>query len=98
MFTHILVPIDGSAAMRDVFDKAVSLARNYQSSISAVYVLDPQPFVGVSSEFAYGQSDSVGDARTAGEEALLVAKTALSASGQPVSTAVVEEPSPSVSV
>lgn len=91
MFTRILVPIDGSAAMRDVLDKAVSLARTYQSALSAVYVLDPQPFVGVSSEFAFGQSDSVNDARLAGEEALSLAKDVLSASGQSVTTAVVEE-------
>ncbi len=91
MFTRILVPIDGSAAMRDVLDKAVSLARTYQSALSAVYVLDPQPFVSVSSEFAFGQSDSVNDARVAGEEALLLAKEVLSSSGQPVTTAVVEE-------
>lgn len=91
MFKHILVPIDGSPAMNDVLDKAVVLARAFGARLSAVYVLDPQPFVGVSSEFAYGQSDSVSEARAAGEQALAAASRALQAAGQLVDTAVVEE-------
>ncbi|ARU06281.1 universal stress protein UspA [Comamonas serinivorans] len=91
MFKHILVPIDGRPAMKEVLDKAVVLARTFGSRLTAVYVLDPQPFVGVSSEFAYGQSDAVGEARAAGEQALQAASLALRAAGQPVETAVVEE-------
>ena len=94
MFTHILVPVDGSAGMRDVLDKASSLAKTYQSAVTAVYVLDPQPYVGVSSEFAYGQSDAVHEARAAGEQALQQASVLLAASGQSVSAMVVEEGTP----
>ena len=94
MFTHILVPVDGSAGMRDVLDKASSLAKTYQSAVTAVYVLDPQPYVGVSSEFAYGQSDAVHEARAAGEQALQQASTLLAASGQSVNALVVEEGTP----
>lgn len=91
MFKHILVPIDGGAAMSDVLDKSVVLARAFGARLSAVYVLDPQPFVGVSSEFAYGQSDSVNEARAAGEQALADAARILQAAGEPVDTRVVEE-------
>ena len=91
MFKHILVPVDGRPAMQDVLDKAVALARAFGAPLTAVYVFDPQPFVGVSSEFAYGQSDAVAEARAAGEQALQDAQQTLQASGQTVHTAMVEE-------
>jgi nucleotide-binding universal stress UspA family protein len=91
MFTHILVPVDGSAGMSEVLDTASSLARTYQSAITVVYVLDPQPYVGVSSEFAYGQSDAVHEARKAGEQALQQARAQLAAAAHTVDALVVEE-------
>jgi nucleotide-binding universal stress UspA family protein len=47
MFKHILLATDGSAASEHAAKLAVSLARTHGSRLTAVYVVDPYPYIGV---------------------------------------------------
>jgi nucleotide-binding universal stress UspA family protein len=46
MFKHILVATDGSAASEHAARLAVELARIHDAQITAVYVVDPYPYLG----------------------------------------------------
>ncbi|HSI53973.1 MAG: universal stress protein [Ramlibacter sp.] len=47
MFTHILLATDGSAASEPAARLAVDLARVHQARLTAVYVVDPYPYLGI---------------------------------------------------
>jgi nucleotide-binding universal stress UspA family protein len=47
MFTHILVATDGSEASSHAAALAVGLARVHGARLTAVYVVDPYPYLGV---------------------------------------------------
>jgi len=47
MFKHILIATDGSAASEHAAKLAVSLARVHSAKLTAVYVADPYPYVGI---------------------------------------------------
>jgi len=47
MFKHILLATDGSAASEHAAQLAVGLARTHGSKLTAVYVVDPYPYIGV---------------------------------------------------
>ena len=47
MFKRILLATDGSAASEHAATLAVSMAREYGASLTALYVVDPYPFLGV---------------------------------------------------
>ena len=47
MFKHILLATDGSAASAHAAQMAVGLARTHGSKLTAVYVADPYPYMGV---------------------------------------------------
>lgn len=47
MFTHILLATDGSAASAHAADMAVKLARLHAARLTAVYVVDPYPYLGL---------------------------------------------------
>ncbi len=47
MFKHILLATDGSAASAHAAGLAVGLARLHGSRLTAVYVIDPYPYIGV---------------------------------------------------
>ena len=55
MFTHILVPVDGSGTALLAMDKALGLAKAFGSRITAINVIDYYPFVGVGADYAFGQ-------------------------------------------
>lgn len=57
MFKHILVPVDGSDTSEVAVDKATELARAFGSTVTVIYVIDPYPFTGVGTDFAYGQAE-----------------------------------------
>lgn len=48
MFQHILLATDGSPASDKAARLAVSLAREQHARLTAVYVVDPYPFLGIS--------------------------------------------------
>src|SRR6185369_2774265 len=47
MFKHILLGTDGSAASENAAALAVNLARQHKARLTAVYVVDPYPYLGV---------------------------------------------------
>lgn len=47
MFQHILLATDGSAASEHAARLAVDLARVHQARLTALYVVDPYPYLGV---------------------------------------------------
>jgi nucleotide-binding universal stress UspA family protein len=47
MFKHILIATDGSAASEHAAQLAVGLARTHGAKLTAVYVVDPYPYIGL---------------------------------------------------
>lgn len=47
MFRHILLATDGSAASEHAATLAVKLARKHDARLTALYVVDPYPYLGV---------------------------------------------------
>jgi nucleotide-binding universal stress UspA family protein len=47
MFKHLLLATDGSAASLHAAELAVGLARTHGAKLTAVYVVDPYPYIGV---------------------------------------------------
>src|SRR6185369_7471413 len=47
MFKHILLGTDGSAASEHAAALAVDLARTHGAKLTALYVVDPYPYLGV---------------------------------------------------
>ncbi|MDR3452735.1 MAG: universal stress protein [Rhodoferax sp.] len=90
MFKHILVPVDGSPTSELAIDKAASLAKAFGSAVTAIYVIDPYPFTGVGTDYAYGQAQYLSAATAEANEAIKGAKQAFEAAGIAVKTALVE--------
>jgi len=90
MFSHILVPVDGSETAQMAVDKATALAKAFDSKVTVMYVIDPYPFTGVGTDFAYGQAEYLNAATAEANEAVKVAKQALTDAGVNVDSSVVE--------
>ena len=90
MFKHILIPVDGSPTAQLAVQKALGLAQAFGSQTTVIYVIDPYPFTGLGSDFAYGQAEYLGAAAKEAQEAIEAARAKLSAAGVPVATRVVE--------
>lgn len=90
MFKHILVPVDGSTTAQKAVDKASGLAQAFGSAVTAIYVIDPYPFTGLGSDFAYGQSEYLSAASAEAKEATAQAKKTLEQAGVKVKTSVIE--------
>ena len=90
MFKHILVPVDGSETAQMAVDKATALAKAFGSQVTVIYVIDPYPFTGVGTDFAYGQAEYLNAATAEANVAVKNAKQCFSDSGVNVDTSVVE--------
>lgn len=90
MFKHILAPVDGSATSMAALDKAAELAKACGAAITVVYVVDPYPFTGVGSEFAYGQDQYLTAARGEARAAMDGAAQRLQDLGVEAETRVLE--------
>lgn len=90
MFKHILVPVDGSEIARQAVGKAMGLAQAFGSAVTVIYVIDPYPFTGVGTDFAYGQAEYLNAAKAEANEAIKNAKQTLVDAGVKVKTSVVE--------
>lgn len=90
MFKHILVPIDGSPTAALAVDKAIGLAKAFQARVTAIYVIDPYPFAGVGTDFAYGQADYLSAANAEANAAIKAAKEVFEQAGVSVTTSVIE--------
>lgn len=90
MYKHILVPVDGSSTSLKAVSQAVAIASAFGSEVTAIYVIDPYPFTGVGTEFAYGQDQYLSAAKAEAQEALTAARGQVEAAGLKVDTRVVE--------
>lgn len=90
MFKHILVPVDGSPTAQKAVETAAALAKAFGSKVSAIYVIDPYPFTGLGSDFAYGQAEYLSAAAIEAKEATQAAQKTLDQAGVTVKTSVVE--------
>ena len=90
MFKHILVPVDGSATAQKAVQKAQGLAQAFGSDVTVVYVIDPYPFTGLGSDFAYGQAEYLSAASIEAKEATHAAQQTLQAAGVVAKITVVE--------
>ena len=94
MFNHILVPVDGSTTAQLAVEKAIGLAKAFGSRVSTVFVIDPYPFTGVGTDFAYGQAEYLSAATAEANAAIKATKTKFEAAGIQVETAVIEAHAP----
>jgi nucleotide-binding universal stress UspA family protein len=90
MFKHILVPVDGSPTAQKAVEKAAGLAKAFGSTVTAIYVIDPYPFTGLGSDFAYGQAEYLSAAAIEAKESTQAAQQTLEQAGVNVKTQVVE--------
>jgi len=90
MFKHILIPVDGSPTAQKAVETAAGLAKAFGSSVTAIYVIDPYPFTGLGSDFAYGQAEYLSAAAIEAKEATEAAQKALQQVGVSVNISVVE--------
>jgi nucleotide-binding universal stress UspA family protein len=90
MFEHILVPVDGSGTAKKAVSKASAMAKAFGSRVTVIYVIDPYPFTGVGTDFAYGQADYLSAATAEANAAIKYAKDALAKDGIPVDSSVIE--------
>ncbi|HEY0201033.1 MAG TPA: universal stress protein [Burkholderiaceae bacterium] len=90
MFKQILVPVDGSPTAMLAVGKAAGLAKAFGSKVAVIYVIDPYPFTGVGTDFAYGQTQYLTAATAEAHEALALARKQFEDAGIAVTTEVVE--------
>lgn len=91
MFKHILIPVDGSETAQKAAEQAAALAKAFGSAATVIYVIDPYPFTGLGSDFAYGQAEYLSAATAEAEQAIRAASEALQQAGVTPQTRVVEE-------
>jgi nucleotide-binding universal stress UspA family protein len=90
MFKHILVPVDGSSTAQLAVDRAIKLAKAFDSRVTAIFVIDPYPFTGVGTDFAYGQTEYLSAATAEANAAIKAAKEAFENAAISVNTSVIE--------
>jgi len=70
MFKHILLATDGSTASSHAAQMAVGLARAHGAQLSAVYVVDPYPYLGIGESNPAGFQAYIAAARQMSEQAI----------------------------
>lgn len=90
MFSHILLPVDGSATAARAVDKALAIAEAFNSAVTLIYVIDPYVFTGVGTDLSCSQAEYLSAATAEGSEVLLQARQLFEAHGLAVNSAVVE--------
>jgi nucleotide-binding universal stress UspA family protein len=90
MFNHILVPVDGSNTAQMAVGKAIGMAQAFGSRVTVIYVIDPYPFTGVGTDFAYGQAEYLSAATAEANAAVKAAKEAFAGATVTVDTSVIE--------
>jgi len=90
MFKHILVPVDGSSTSLLAIEKSIGLAKAFGSQVTTIFVIDPYPFTGIGTDFAYGQAEYLSAATAEANAAIKTATDAFQAAGVSVKSSVVE--------
>ena len=88
MYTHILVPVDGSSTSDRGLDEAVKLARLTGARLRLVHVVDQLIHSAGMEGFGAMTADLILLLREGGEKVLKTAKARVEASGVPVETAL----------
>ena len=93
MFKHILLATDGSAACDQATRIAIGLARTHGSRLTAVYVVDPYPYLGIGQANPLGFQAYISAAHAHAGQALSRAAELADDGGPPVTleTRIVEE-------
>ena len=89
-FEHILVPVDGSETSYAAVDKAVEIAKAFNSKVTVVQVLALDPYIAAEYITAAQTNDLVERARTAILKTLDEAKAKLAAAGIDAETQLLE--------
>lgn len=90
MFKHILVPVDGSSTGLGAVAKAIELAKVFDSWITLVHVIDQYPFVGIGTDYAFGQTEYITAATSNANQALQAAENHVNAAGLRCTRQVIE--------
>ncbi len=90
MFKHILVPVDGSDTAQIAVSKAIEMAQAFGSLVTVIYVIDPYPFTGVGTDFAYGQAEYLSAATAEANAAVRAAKETFAGAAVTVDSSVIE--------
>ena len=90
MFERILIPVDGSSVARLAIAQALALALAFKSSVTLIYVIDPYAFIGVGTEFSFGQAEYLQAAGEEGKAAIGDARQVFESQGIAVTGSVVE--------
>ncbi|MCU4366465.1 universal stress protein [Acinetobacter variabilis] len=89
-FEHILVPVDGSETSYAAVDKAVEIAKAFNSKVTVVQVLTLDPYIAAEYITAAQTNDLVERARTAILKTLDEAKAKFAAAGIEAETQLLE--------
>lgn len=89
-FEHILVPVDGSETSYAAVDKAVEIAKAFNSKVTVVQVLALDPYIAAEYITAAQTNDLVERARTAILKTLDEAKAKFAAAGIDAETRLLE--------
>jgi nucleotide-binding universal stress UspA family protein len=87
MYDTVLIPTDGSPGTETVLDHGVELARRYEATVHALYVVDRRQYLGEEDDV---QADVAGDLHAEGEHAVAVVADRAAEAGVDAETAVVE--------
>lgn len=90
MFSHILVPVDGSAASDRAVHTAATTAKAFGGHVCVVCVVDPYPLSGVGADLAFAQGDYLEAATAEATRVIDRARLACEASGVQVTSTVLE--------
>ncbi|APW37891.1 universal stress protein UspA [Rhodoferax koreense] len=90
MFKHILVPVDGSDTGLAAVGKAIELAKVFDSWITLVHVIDQYPFVGIGTDYAFGQTEYITAATSNANNALQAGEDRINAAGLRCTRQVIE--------
>jgi nucleotide-binding universal stress UspA family protein len=90
MFEKILVTVDGSSASQKAIEKAVGIAKAFNSAVTIVSVIDSYAFSGVSVDFAYGQPEYQQAASAESKASIAAAQQQFDAAGIGAESVVVD--------
>jgi nucleotide-binding universal stress UspA family protein len=90
MFTHILVPVDGSPTSGRAAQAAADLAREISAKVTVIHIVHMYPYAGFGSGFAEGQSMYLSAANAAATESIAAIRESFERAGVAVESRVVE--------
>ena len=92
MYSHILVPVDGSPTSNAGLDEAVKLAKLLGSRLRLLHVVDQMPLAVSAEGFGVMSIDVLSLLKESGQKLLAQAKAQVEAAGVPVDTLLIDSP------